>query len=60
IAPLVGAAGFTLVLSPLLVACLLLSAIIAMFIMYDGESNWLEGAMLVTLYAVIAAAFWWG
>lgn len=59
-APLVGAAAFTLVLSPLLVACLLLAVIIAMFIMYDGESNWLEGAMLVTLYVVIAAAFWWG
>lgn len=59
-APLVGAATFTLVLSPLLVACLLFAAVIAMFIMYDGESNWLEGAMLVTLYGVIAAAFWWG
>ena len=59
-APLVGAAAFTLVLSPLLVCSLLLAAIIAMFIMYDGESNWLEGAMLVTLYAAIAAAFWWG
>jgi Ca2+:H+ antiporter len=26
----------------------------------DGESNWFEGATLIALYAIIAAAFWWG
>ena len=26
----------------------------------DGESNWLEGASLIALYAIIAVAFWWG
>jgi Ca2+:H+ antiporter len=59
IAPLVGAT-FTLVLSPLLVACLLISVIITTVVVNDGESTWLEGATLVVLYVLIATAFWWG
>ena len=30
------------------------------FAIYDGESTWLEGFLLLGLYVVIAAAFWWG
>ena len=30
------------------------------FLCLDGESNWFEGATLIALYAIIAAAFWWG
>jgi Ca2+:H+ antiporter len=58
-APLVGAT-FTLVLPPLLVVALVLTVVIAVLVVTDGESNWLEGASLVVLYALIAAAFWWG
>jgi len=59
IAPLVGAT-FTLVLSPLLVASLLIAAIVTVLVVNDGESTWLEGATLVVLYALIATSFWWG
>jgi Ca2+:H+ antiporter len=55
-----GLSTLTLVFSPLLVACLLLSVVLATVITIDGESNWLEGASLIALYAVIATAFWWG
>ena len=34
-----------------------LSVIIANFIIQDGESNWLEGSMLLITYAIIALAF---
>jgi Ca2+:H+ antiporter len=54
------AASLTLVLSPLLVVCLLLSIILAGFIAFDGESTWIEGAALIALYGIIATAFWWG
>jgi len=59
VAPLVGAT-FTLVLSPLLVVSLVLTVFIAVLVVNDGESNWLEGASLLVLYALIATAFWWG
>jgi Ca2+:H+ antiporter len=59
IAPLVGAT-FTLVLSPLLVVALFMAALIAVLVVVDGESNWLEGATLIVLYLLIAASVWWG
>ncbi|SOX51384.1 calcium/proton exchanger [Mycobacterium ahvazicum] len=55
-----GMAGLTLVFSPMLVVALLLAVILTAFISFDGESTWLEGATLVVLYGIIAAAFWWG
>jgi len=55
-----GLANLTLVLSPMLVVCLLLSVMLGAFISFDGESTWLEGATLVVLYGIIAASFWWG
>jgi Ca2+:H+ antiporter len=39
---------------------LLLTAILSALIVYDGESNWLEGVALIGLYAIIAMSFWWG
>jgi len=60
IAPLVGAGAFTLVLPPLLIAALVLAVIVTVIVVFDGESNWFEGATLIGLYVVIAAAFWWG
>jgi Ca2+:H+ antiporter len=59
-APALGAASFTLVLPPLLLAALLLSALIAVFVTFDGESTWYEGVVLIGLYVLLAAAFWWG
>ncbi|MEP6704892.1 MAG: calcium/proton exchanger [Acidobacteriota bacterium] len=55
-----GGAILTFVLSPLLVVSLALAAIVAAFIVFDGESIWLEGLALIGLYCIIAAAFWWG
>mgnify|MGYP001198796851 FL=1 len=34
-----------------------LAVLVANFIIQDGESNWLEGAMLLITYAIIAIAF---
>ena len=50
----------SLVLSPLLVAALAITTLISAMIVYDGESNWMEGIALIGLYCIIAAAFWWG
>ncbi len=52
--------ALTLVLPPLLVVGLALAAILSAFIVYDGESNWLEGLALMGLYVMIAISFWWG
>jgi Ca2+:H+ antiporter len=52
--------ALTLVLPPLLVVALALTAILSALIVYDGESNWLEGLALVGLYVMIAMSFWWG
>lgn len=52
--------ALTLVLPPLLVVGLALTAILSALIVYDGESNWLEGIALIGLYVMIAISFWWG
>jgi Ca2+:H+ antiporter len=56
----IGGTPLTLVLSPLLVVALGLTALLSTVITYDGESTWLEGLTLVGLYAIIAVSFWWG
>ena len=55
-----SATPLTLVLPPMLIIALFLSALVPALIVFDGETIWLEGAALVGLYALIAAAFWWG
>jgi len=55
-----GGAALTLVLPPLLIAALLLTMLTSAIIVNDGETIWLEGVALIGLYAIIAAAFWWG
>jgi Ca2+:H+ antiporter len=50
----------TLVLPPLLVLALGLAAMLSALIVYDGESNWLEGLALMGLYVMVAVSFWWG
>ena len=52
--------GLTLVLSPLLLGAVALSAILAALIVFDGESTWLEGLALLGLYVIIAASVWYG
>lgn len=56
----IGGTALNLVLSPLLVVALILSSLLSAFIVYDGESLWIEGVALIGLYAVIVSAFWWG
>ena len=60
LASLLFATTLTLVFPPLLTVALLLSAWIMGVVVYDGESTWEEGAILVGLYVVVAASFWWG
>lgn len=57
---LLGGAPLTLVVSPLLAAAVALSALLTLVIVFDGESNWLEGLALIGLYVIIAASVWWG
>jgi len=48
------------VVSPLLVAALALTAVLAALVVIDGESTWLEGMALMGLYVILAASVWWG
>jgi len=50
----------TLIFSPLLLGALAVSVLLVLVIVMDGEANAFEGAMLLGLYAIIAAAVWWG
>lgn len=55
-----GGGQLTLVLPALLVVALGLAAVLGLIVVYDGETNWLEGVALMGLYGIIGAAFWWG
>ncbi len=46
-----------LLFTTLEIVAVLLSVFIARMVCEDGESNWLEGAMLLMVYAVLAVAF---
>jgi Ca2+:H+ antiporter len=59
-ASLFYATDLTLVFPTLLAIVLLLAAWITAIVVYDGESTWEEGAILVGFYIVVAASFWWG
>ena len=59
-AALLGQPGFDLVFSPLLLAAMVMSALVAVVVTFDGESSWFEGAALIALYVAIATSFWWG
>lgn len=58
--PLIGGPAFTLAFPPLLVTTVVASVLAVSFVIIDGEYDWLEGAALFGLYAVVAASFWWG
>jgi Ca2+:H+ antiporter len=55
-----GGAILSFVLPPMLLVSLALAVIVTAFIVFDGESIWMEGLALIGLYCLIAAAFWWG
>lgn len=57
---ILGGSILTFVLSPLLIAALALTVVVSAFVVFDGESIWLEGLALIGLYCIIAASFWWG
>jgi Ca2+:H+ antiporter len=59
-ASLLFATHLTLVFPTLLALTLLLAAGIGALVTYDGESTWQEGIVLIGLYVVISASFWWG
>ena len=59
-ASLFFATSLTLVFPILLAIALLMTAGIGALVVYDGESTWQEGAILIGLYVVLAASFWWG
>lgn len=48
-----------LLFSPLEVAAVILAVILARMVAEDGESNWLEGAMLLMIYAILGVAFFY-
>jgi Ca2+:H+ antiporter len=49
----------TLVFNRFELIALMAAALIAGLVSLDGESNWLEGAMLLTIYAIIGLGFFW-
>ncbi|MCU1491916.1 MAG: sodium:proton exchanger [Acidimicrobiaceae bacterium] len=55
----IGGPTLTLVLPLMLAVALGIGTIIAVVVVFDGESTWLEGAALVGLYVTVAASFWW-
>jgi Ca2+:H+ antiporter len=60
LSPFLGGAHLTLILPQLMIVALALTALLGAFVVYDGESTWLEGAALIGLYIIIAASVWWG
>ncbi len=54
------ATHLTLVFPTLMAIALLFAGIIGALVVYDGETTWEEGAILIGLYVVIASSFWWG
>jgi len=48
----------TLAYNPLELAALGIAVIIASLVSLDGESNWLEGALLLIVYAILAFGFY--
>jgi Ca2+:H+ antiporter len=49
----------TLVFNQFELIALMVAVLIAGWVSMDGESNWLEGAMLLAIYAIIGLAFFW-
>jgi Ca2+:H+ antiporter len=56
----IGPSPMTLVVQPLLIGALALTALLSALITVDGRSTWLEGVALIGLYLIIAGSVWWG
>jgi Ca2+:H+ antiporter len=51
--------NFSLLFTPFETVSLFTSVLIANYLLMDGESNWLEGAMLLGTYTILAVAFYY-
>ena len=60
LSPVIGGTAFTLVFNPMLVTTVGIATLAVLYLISDGESDWLEGAAMIGLYVLVAAAFWWG
>jgi Ca2+:H+ antiporter len=60
LSPVIGGTPFTLVFAPMLVTTVGIATLAVLYLISDGESDWLEGAAMVGLYVLVATAFWWG
>jgi Ca2+:H+ antiporter len=49
--------GFTLVFTPFEILAVILAVLIVNYLSADGRCNWLEGAQLISVYSIIAIAF---
>jgi Ca2+:H+ antiporter len=58
-ASLLTAHSFDLVFPTIQVIALAAAVTITALIAADGESNWLEGAQLMAVYAIVATSFWY-
>ena len=48
----------SLIFNPFEIAAIALSVLATSMVVVDGESNWVEGLQLISVYAVIALAFY--
>ena len=60
LSPAIGGPAFTLVFNPMLVTTVGIATVTVLYLISDGESDWLEGSAMMGLYVLVAAAFWWG
>jgi Ca2+:H+ antiporter len=49
----------TLVFNTFELIAMMAAVLIAGLVSLDGESNWLEGSMLLAIYVIIGLAFFW-
>lgn len=55
----IGPAPLDLVFTPAEVLAVVLAVIVAEQVISDGESHWLEGVQLLSVYAILALLFYW-
>jgi Ca2+:H+ antiporter len=60
LSPVIGGPAFTLVFNPMLVTTVGIATLSVLYLISDGESDWLEGSAMIGLYVLVATAFWWG
>ncbi|KAK4179205.1 Sodium/calcium exchanger protein-domain-containing protein [Triangularia setosa] len=54
-----GIDAMTLSFDPFQVAVLFVAVLLVNYLINDGKSHWLEGMLLMCLYAIIAICSWW-